>query len=117
MQPQPNTVATASLVCGLSLIVCFFGGMCMSFVPFVSLFVIVLMPIEWMLAIAGVVTGVLGYRASMARDGAGQVAAIVGGLISGMWILMQLLVWISVFVLIVGMFFLGGLMAFFEMAA
>ena len=111
MQSYSNTTATASLVCGISLLVCWVGGMCLGFVPLVGILAIFLMPIEWMLAIAGLITGIIGYRTAKTMDGQGSGAALAGALVSGGWLAMQIVLWASVTLLLVGMFALTLLMA------
>lgn len=104
MQSQPNTAATVSLVCGISLVVLWIGGMCLGFVPIIGFLALFLMPIEWMVAIAGVVTGIIGYRTSKTMNGQGSGAAIAGAAISTCWLAFQLMIWASVFLILVGTF-------------
>ena len=102
MDSRQNTAATASLVCAVSLVVCYFVGMCVGMIPFVGLLALFLMPIEWILAIVGSITGILGYRASKTMDGSGSVAGLTGAVVCGGWIILQLMVWGMVFVLFAG---------------
>lgn len=114
MESRPNTLATVSLVCGVLLVVCYFAGFCISFIPFVGLLAVILMPIEWILAFAGLITGILGYRASRALDGQGQGAALLGTCISGGWLLLQVLLMVLLFLGVTSLVFLSVLGAALE---
>lgn len=102
MESRSNVVATVSLVCSILLLVCYFAGMCLGFIPFLGIFALILMPIDWLLAIVGLITGIVGYRMSTTMNGAGAVPGIVGALISGLWLLFQIMLFGLVFLMIGG---------------
>lgn len=107
MDQKSNVMGTVSLACGIGLIVCFFIGTCMSFVPFLGMFAIIFFPIDWILALAGLVTGIVGFTTSRTMDGVGAPQSLIGGGICGAWILMQVLVLGLAFLMIGGMFVLS----------
>lgn len=109
MESRSNTLATVSLVCSIVLIVAWFGQMCVGIIPFIGFIALVLIPVEWILAIAGVITGILGWRTSAALDGEGRGPAAVGLAISAGWLLLQAVLLAMFFFLGVGFVFLGVL--------
>jgi hypothetical protein len=101
MEPRSNVPATISLVCSVLLVVFYFGGMCISMIPIIGMIVLVLYPLEWILAFTAFLSGLVGYRTAAAMDGQGYGASLVGMIISGCWMLMQLAA-------VLLMFFLGS---------
>jgi hypothetical protein len=101
MEPRSNVTATISLVCSILLVVFYFGGLCVSMIPLVGMIVLLLYPVEWILAFTALITGILGYRTSALMDGQGYGASLIGTIIAGIWMLMQ-------FVGMLLLFFLGG---------
>lgn len=91
MDAETNPVANAALACGVGVAVLMMVSMCLGFVPFVGpLFNLFLYPLMWIIAIAGVVTGFVGFRhASTLSTEAGKAQAIIGGALSAMWMAFQ----------------------------
>ena len=63
---------------------------------------------EWLLAFASLVTGILGFRASAALDGAGRAPSMVGAAIATLWALLQLALY-ALAIFVGGSFFLLSL--------
>ncbi|MEQ1566936.1 MAG: hypothetical protein ABMA64_14940 [Myxococcota bacterium] len=114
MDSQPSNLAgTLSLVFSVALILLWIGGMCIGWIPFVGMFMLLFVPVEWFLAFAGLVTGIVGFRASQVH-GVGAVPSLVGAMVSGGWIAFQAVVIGSVVFLFGGLTVLSVLGALLE---
>ncbi len=92
-------MANVSLACGAGLIVLFFIGMCIGFIPFVGMLAILLYPLDWLLAIAAVITGALGIKQSAQFGGQGKGQAIAGMVMGLGFMLLQIGLIVLVFAL------------------
>ncbi|MCB9686571.1 MAG: hypothetical protein H6738_08280 [Alphaproteobacteria bacterium] len=72
MDEQSNTMATVSMVSGVAIWVLMAINFCLGFIPILNMLGFLLMPVMFLVGIAGVVTGILGFRQS-------RVSSIGGG--------------------------------------
>lgn len=110
MDQPSNPLATVSLVCGsLSMLGQVFAW-CAGMIPFVGMINLLVIPMVWLLAFVGLITGILGYRTAGVLDGAtGKGAAIGGMAISAVVLLIQLVI-IGLAVLLGGLVAIGSLL-------
>ena len=94
-----NNLALISMIAGVALAVCFVVGTCIGFIPFVGFLSLFLYPVDWILAIVALVTGILGYRQAGLCGGLGLGQSIAGMVIGGLFILMQVVVILMVLVI------------------
>ncbi len=91
MNPS-NTLATASIGAGIGALLLMFVGYCAGMVPIVGpLVALILLPVEWILAFTGLVTGIVGYRTAGVLGGAGRGSALGGLALSGVFFALQAL--------------------------
>ena len=91
---QSNTPATVSLVSGIGAVLLMFVGYCGGIVPIVGpLVAFVLMPVEWLLAFVGILSGIVGYRTAAVLDGTGRGSAVAGVALSVVFMALQALLW------------------------
>jgi hypothetical protein len=105
---QSNPWGTASLGLGLGTWVVWFLGMCMGMI--IPLLSSLTFPITWLMALAGVILGVIGYRTAMVTDGSGRGASLGGLALNLSWIVLQLVLMAIVFLMVgslVGIAFLA----------
>ncbi|MCA9495071.1 MAG: hypothetical protein KC621_34320 [Myxococcales bacterium] len=72
MDEQSNTMATVSMAAGVAIRVLTAINFCLGFIPILNMLGFLLLPIMLIVGIAGVVTGILGFRQS-------RVSSIGGG--------------------------------------
>lgn len=107
---QSNPWGTVSLGLGVATWVVWFLGMCAGMIlPFLSTMAF---PVTWLMALAGLVVGVIGYRTAMVTDGSGRGASLGGLALNLAWIVLQLLIMLMLFVMfgsVLGIVFLAVL--------
>ncbi len=88
MDQRSNGMATLALGSGVAVWVLFVLGMCVSFVPILNWFSFLFVLLEFVVALTGLVSGILGWR--QARVTAiGGTPAVVGMLLSLAWFLVE----------------------------
>lgn len=90
---RSNPLAMASMACGVTALGLMFGSYCLGILPFAGWIAFLLMPVEWGLAFAGVLTGILGYRTAAELDEAGRSTSLWGLSLSLVFVALQLLLW------------------------
>ncbi len=102
MDQQSNPWSLVSLGLGVGTWFVWFVGMCLGIViPFLSTLAF---PVTWLMALIGLVTGMIGYRTAMVQDGEGRGAALLGIALNLTWILVQVLIMVMLFVFVGGIF-------------
>ncbi len=85
-----HTLGTVSIGCASMLIVLYMMNTCLGAVPLLGLLSLFGYPLLALLAVTGVVTGVMGYRHAARRDSeVGKVPSILGAVICGLWLVFQ----------------------------
>jgi hypothetical protein len=86
---NPSTTANIAFISGLALLACHIGSMCLSFIPFIGILALFLVPVIWILDVAAIVAGAMG----ASGDHPDRSKALVGLLIgigSVLWQIMGL---------------------------
>ena len=91
MDQQQNTMASVSLGSAIGLVVLFCVSFCLGFIPIVSLLNLLIFPLQILLAVTGLVTGIMGLSQARALDGEGHAKALVGVIVPVLWGLLQAL--------------------------
>lgn len=93
-----NTPALVSAIAAAALVVSFFIGVCIGFIPFIGLIALLLYPLDWILALVAIVAGIMGLR-GVKETGEGQFESIIGMVVGAGFILLQLIMFGLMFAL------------------
>jgi hypothetical protein len=105
MSDQSNPWGLGALVLGVTTWVLWVLSSCLGIaIPFLSFLSSLAYPLLWLLAFAGLVVGVIGYRTAMAAEGAGRLSSLGGMALCLAWLVLQVVMIVMVLLAVGGVF-------------